>query len=47
MQSYITDINNELTRKRAEFDLPTTDLIKDMEKYLEQEGIKLENTKED
>lgn len=33
MQSYITDINNELTRKRAEFHLPTSDTIKEMEQY--------------
>ncbi len=31
MQSYIVDINNELTRKRKEFNLPTYDDIKEME----------------
>ncbi len=46
MQSYITDINNELTRKRAEFNLPTTDVIKEMENYLKNEGISLETEKE-
>ena len=46
MQSYITDINNELTRKRAEFSLPTTDIIKEMENFLKNEGIALENEKE-
>lgn len=30
LQSYITDINVELTRKRDEFGLPTTDSIKEM-----------------
>ena len=38
MQSYIADINNELTRKRAEFDLPTTDTIKKMEEHLDKAG---------
>ena len=36
MQGYITDINNELTRKRAEFGYPTLDIIKEMEEYLEE-----------
>lgn len=36
MQGYITDINNELTRKRAEFGYPTLDTIKEMEEYLEK-----------
>ena len=30
--SYIVDINNELTRKRSEFGLPTADTIKELEK---------------
>jgi hypothetical protein len=38
MQSYIPDINNELTRKRAEFNLPTTDVIKKMEEHLDKVG---------
>lgn len=38
MQSYITDINNELTRKRAEFNLPTLDTIDEMEEALEDEN---------
>ncbi len=39
MRSYITDINNELTRKRNEFNLPTADTIKDMEEYLTERDI--------
>ncbi len=31
LQSYITDINVELARKRSEFGLPTTESVKDME----------------
>ena len=38
VESYIADINNELTRKRAEFDLPTTDTIKKMEEHLDKAG---------
>lgn len=45
MQSYIDDINNELTRKRAEFKLPTTDTIKEMEKYLQEKGYDLNTMK--
>ena len=36
MQSYITDINVELTRKREEFGLPTSDSIKEMLKEVEE-----------
>ena len=36
LQSYINDINVELTRKREEFGLPTTDFIKDMEAAVEE-----------
>ncbi len=39
MRSYITDINNELTRKRNEFNLPTADTIRDMEEYLTERDI--------
>jgi len=35
MQSQITDINVELTRKREEFGLPTTDSVKEMLKAVE------------
>ena len=43
LQSYVTDINVELTRKREEFNLPTSDTIKEMEaavkeKFKEEEG---------
>lgn len=41
MQSYITDINNELTRKRDEFGLPTLDIIDEMEDALKDENNKL------
>lgn len=34
LQSQINDINVELTRKREEFELPTTDTIKDMEQAI-------------
>ena len=39
MRSYITDINNELTRKRNEFNLPTADTIRDMKEYLTDRDI--------
>ncbi|MBQ0110092.1 MAG: hypothetical protein KBS44_07445, partial [Clostridiales bacterium] len=43
LQSYVTDINVELTRKREEFNLPTSDTIKEMEaavkeKFKDEEG---------
>ena len=43
LQSYITDINVELARKRSEFGLPTTESIKEMtdavkNKYPDWEG---------
>ena len=41
MQSYIDDINNELTRKRAEFNYPTSDTIRSMERELESLGYDL------
>lgn len=41
MQSYITDINNELTRKRTEFGLPTEETIKEMEEYLRKRDYDL------
>ena len=45
MQKYITDINNELSRKRTEFNLPTSDMIKEMEKELQEKGYDLETMK--
>lgn len=36
MRSYIIDINNELTRKRTEFGLPTADDVKDIRNYLRE-----------
>lgn len=46
MRSYITDINNELTRKRTEFDLPTAADIRDMKNYLVDKGITWEVNEE-
>lgn len=40
LQSYIVDINNELTRKRKEFNLPTIDDIKQMEQNLAEAANK-------
>ena len=42
LQSYIDDINNELTRKRTEFNYPTSETIRTMEKELESRGYDLE-----
>ncbi len=36
LQSYIVDINVELTRKREEFGLPTTETIDEMKDYVEE-----------
>lgn len=36
--SYIVDINNELTRKRSEFGLPTADTIKELEKKRQEKN---------
>lgn len=36
--SYIVDINNELTRKRSEFGLPTVDTIKELEKMRDEKN---------
>ena len=45
MQSYITDINNELSRKRTEFALPTADTVKEMENELVKLGYDLTTMK--
>ncbi len=42
MRSYMTDINNELTRKRSEFGLPTVDTIKEIESYFVNKGVSLD-----
>lgn len=42
MQSYIDDINNELSRKRSEFNLPTSDTIKQMITHLQEKNYDLD-----
>lgn len=45
MQGYMDDINNELTRKRKEFGLPTIDDVKKMESELRDQNIEISGTK--